>query len=50
MFARRHGIELELARAILDKHGADRWGSDTAAIALKEMTHKARNSLAVDEL
>lgn len=50
MFARRHGIELELARAILNQHGADRAGSDAAAMALKDMTLDMRNSLTSDEL
>ncbi|MBU1336608.1 MAG: hypothetical protein ACK4G5_02535 [Devosia sp.] len=33
MFARKHGLPLHAARAIIDEYGCDRAGADAAAIA-----------------
>lgn len=33
MFARKHGLPLHAARAIIDEYGCDRVSADTAAIA-----------------
>lgn len=35
MFARKHGLAVDCARAILDIFGADRRGADRVALAFK---------------
>jgi hypothetical protein len=34
MFARKHGLSIDVARKILDEYGGDRAGSDEAAKAI----------------